>query len=300
MTDRAEFYGADYGIFDVIANKKPDLMLWLGDNTYLREADWFTRTGILHRFTHTRSLPEMQKLLATTHNYAIWDDHDFGPNNSNRSFIHKDKTLEAFQLFWGNPTYGVNGQKGITTQFQFHDIDYFLLDNRYFRAPNNRKSGERTILGKDQLEWLIDALASSYAPFKMVAVGGQFLNTVDDFETFAMYPEERNYILQRLKEENIKGVIFLTGDRHHSELSKYTAGNGWTCYDLTVSPLTAGFSTFGEKEANKLREKGTLVSQRNFGTIEFYGKRTERALKITLFDNKGGELWNREIKASEF
>lgn len=293
-------YGGEYGIFDVIANQKPDMMMWLGDNMYLREADWFTRTGIMHRFTHTRSLPEMQKLLRTTHNYAIWDDHDFGPNNSNRSFIHKETTLEAFKLFWGNPTFGVNGKKGINTQFQFHDIDFFLLDNRYYRSPEYRKSGKKTMLGEDQIEWLIDALSSSYAPFKMVCLGSQFLNTVDGWETYATFPEERNYLIERLKEENIKGVIFLTGDRHHSELSKYTSRSGWSCYDLTVSPLTAGASTFGKKENNLLRVDGTLVSQRNFGTIDFYGKRKERELKITVFDNKGTELWNKVIKASEW
>ena len=71
-------YGSEYFIFDAIHKKQPDAMLWMGDNIYLREVDWSTRTGILHRNTHTRSLPEMQPLLASTHNYAIWDDHDYG------------------------------------------------------------------------------------------------------------------------------------------------------------------------------------------------------------------------------
>jgi alkaline phosphatase D len=84
-------YGSGYEIFESITDKAPNMMLWLGDNMYLREADWNTRTGILHRYTHTRSTPEMQRLLASTHNYATWDDHDFGPNNSDRSFIHKDR-----------------------------------------------------------------------------------------------------------------------------------------------------------------------------------------------------------------
>ncbi|MCB0572700.1 MAG: alkaline phosphatase family protein, partial [Phaeodactylibacter sp.] len=82
-------YGSDYQIFQSIYEQHPNAMIWLGDNVYLREADWFSRTGILHRYTHTRSLPEMQPLLASTHHYAIWDDHDYGPNNSNRSYIHK-------------------------------------------------------------------------------------------------------------------------------------------------------------------------------------------------------------------
>lgn len=110
-------YGGEYQIFNAIHQQRPDAMLWLGDNTYLREVDWFTRTGILARYTHTRSLPEMQPLLASAHNFAIWDDHDFGPDNSDASFMQKDLTLEAFQLFWGNLTYGINGKRGTTSSF---------------------------------------------------------------------------------------------------------------------------------------------------------------------------------------
>ena len=77
-------YGDGYQIFTQIHAKQPDLMLWLGDNVYLREADWNSITGIHYRNTHTRSLPELQALLGSSHHYAIWDDHDFGPNNSDR------------------------------------------------------------------------------------------------------------------------------------------------------------------------------------------------------------------------
>ena len=105
-------YGGGLEIFTSIVRTKPDAMLWLGDNVYLREVDWYTRTGILARYTHSRSIPELQPLLASTHHYATWDDHDFGPNNSDRSWIHKDVSLDAFKLFWGNPGYGVGGKPG--------------------------------------------------------------------------------------------------------------------------------------------------------------------------------------------
>jgi alkaline phosphatase D len=52
-------YGDGYPIFDAIAAKSPDLMLWLGDNVYLREPDWGSRSGYLHRYTYTRSTPEI-------------------------------------------------------------------------------------------------------------------------------------------------------------------------------------------------------------------------------------------------
>lgn len=289
-------YGGEYEIFTSIHKKRPDAMLWLGDNIYLREADWNTRTGILHRYTHQRSLPELQPLLASAHNYAIWDDHDFGPNNSDRSFIHKDKTLEAFQLFWGNPTYGIDGRPGATSFFQFSDIDFFLMDDRYYRSANNRKTGERSILGKEQLEWLIDALAFSQAPFKMVAIGGQVLNTAEMHENYINnHASERAHLLKRIEEENIKGVIFLTGDRHHTELSRMINDKGNVVYDLTVSPLTSGFSTQVTEE-NKLRVENTMVNQRNFGLLEFTGPKKERKLTVRILDVNGKELWTYIIE----
>ena len=75
-------YGGGYEIFESIYEKDPDLFIWLGDNVYLREPDWTSWTGILQRWTHDRSLPQLRGLLATRPNYAIWDDHDYGPNNS--------------------------------------------------------------------------------------------------------------------------------------------------------------------------------------------------------------------------
>lgn len=288
-------YGDSYGIFAKIHEKRPDAMLWLGDNSYLREVDWFTQTGIHHRYTHSRSVPDMQPLLASTHHYAIWDDHDFGPNDSDRSFIHKDKTLAAFQTFWGNPTTGlpdING--GITTSFQWNDVQFFLLDNRYFRSPNHRKTGDATLLGKEQLEWLIDALATSTASFKIVAIGGQVLNPLPIWENYAnRHAEERAYLLKQIAEEQIKNVIFLDGDRHHTELSKMVNSAGHTVYDLTCSPLTSG--TGKRDEVNPLRVENTLVTERNFGLLTFSGEYQKRVLKIQIFNNQGEELWTREI-----
>lgn len=291
-------YGAEYEIFNSIYQKKPDAMLWLGDNTYLREVDWFTRTGFLHRYTHTRSLPELQPLLASTHHYAIWDDHDYGPNDSDGTFVHKEMATEIFKLFWGNPTYGLPGNGGITSYFQWADIDFFLLDNRYFRTPNNRKTGEQDLLGDVQMEWLINALSASNAPFKMVAIGGQVLTTYSGKETYVnLCPEERAYLLRRIDEEEIKNVIFLTGDRHHTELSSLVTQNGITIYDLTVSPLTSGVHQTDEK--NLLREEGTFVAERNFGILEFSGPRTERSLSMRIFDVEGKELWSKKIQSEK-
>lgn len=287
-------YGGHYGIFDAIADQQPDLMLWLGDNVYLREPDWGSRSGFLYRYTHTRSTPEMQRLLRTTTHAAIWDDHDFGPNDGDASFVGSAMAREVFDLFWPNPTNGVPGVEGITTMFSYYDADFFLMDDRTFRVPADVVTGEPAMLGTTQLDWLIRALKYSSATFKFVAVGSQVLNTGAVYENYSTIPKERGELLRRIEAEGIKGVIFLTGDRHFTELSTLKLKDGRTLYDLTTSPLTSG--PYTPNETNTLREEGTVVGERNFSTIEVSGAKGTRSLVIRVFDGSGKQLWVRTIE----
>ncbi len=296
-------YGSGYGIFESISAKNPDIMIWGGDNIYLREADWDSKTGIYHRNTHSRSIKEMQPLLAKTQNFAIWDDHDYGPNDSDRSFYNKYLTQQAFKDFWANKTYGIhsNQKEGIFSTFNWGDAQFFLLDDRFFRSPNDRKTGERVILGSVQLEWLIDALSLSAAPFKIIVIGGQVINTAQVYENYSNYPEERNKLLQEILDNKIKGVFFLSGDRHSTELSMLSRENTYPLYDWTVSPLTSGAASVDrvEKEPNQNRVSGSLFGQNVFGTLAFSGNKENRQMRLTLFDKEGKELWNKVILKKE-
>ncbi len=289
-------YGASHEIFKSIVEKKPDFMIWLGDNLYYREGDWDSWSGIIHRNTHTRSLPELQPLWGSVHHYAIWDDHDFGPNDSDRGFWNKEKTLEAFKMFWPNPSSGVNGNPGITTYFQWGDVEFFLLDDRYYKTPNDRTDDKKVILGDDQLNWLIDNLSTSRAPFKIVAVGGQFLNPNTGTENFSRAPVEKEKILKALEANKIEGVIFIEGDIHRSEISKLNRENSYPIYDFTVSPFTAGPSKVYD---NSLRIEKTAYADRNFAKFDVIGKTKERILKCTLFDINGKEIWTYSINEND-
>lgn len=294
-------YGSEYQIFESIHSKKPNIMIWGGDNIYLREADWDSKTGIYHRYTHSRSIKEIQPLLASTQHFAIWDDHDFGPNDSDRSFYFKYETQNAFKDFWANKFYGTDSNKkeGIYSTFNWGDAEFFLLDNRFFKSPNNRLTGERTILGNTQFEWLIDALSCSKASFKVIVIGGQVLNTSAKFENYETYPKEKEKLLSEIEINKIKGVLFLSGDRHFSELSKLNRESTYALYDWTVSPFTSGIGNSYKDDVNKNRVEGSLFAQNNFGILTFSGNNTNRQLKLTLFDVKGNELWNKVITKKE-
>jgi alkaline phosphatase D len=292
-------YGSDYQIVKSIYNSKPDFMLWLGDNYYLREVDWDSWSGILSRITHTRSLPELQPLLASVHHYAIWDDHDFGPNNSDRGFWNKDKTLEAFKLFWVNASYGVNGNQGITSYFQWADVDFFLMDDRYFRAPNDLNDQEKPFLGDEQIQWLIDNLVTSRAPFKIVAIGGQVLNPVTGrgIETYELFKKEKEKLFELLEKNKIEGVIFLSGDRHHSEISRMERVNAYPIYEITSSSLTAGVSP-GKNENNPFI-LGESIDQHNFAKITVKGPRKNRELECNFNDVDGNFISGIKINENE-
>ncbi|MCS7169165.1 MAG: alkaline phosphatase family protein, partial [Candidatus Kapabacteria bacterium] len=232
--------------------------------------------------------------------YAIWDDHDYGPNDSDRSFLHKHSARQVFQLFWCNPTYGIDGLHGITTSFSWGDVDFFLLDNRFWRTPNRLKSQRRTLLGTEQLQWLRDALVSSRATFKVIVIGGQVLNPLPVFETYAnCAPEERDELLQMLQQERIPGVFFLSGDRHFTELSRLNRHDLYPLYELTVSPLTSSPFREASREQNPLRVPGTLVTERNFALLEFAGPRTDRRLHIRVYNSRGELLWQHTVAAAE-
>lgn len=291
-------YGDSMMVFQTLAAQKPDFMLWLGDNTYTREGDWNSWGGILHRYTHTRSLPEMQALLSATHHYATWDDHDFGPNDSDRSFWNKQATSRAFDLFWGNPNWKPMGEGPVVNTFIWGDCQFFLLDDRWFRAPNALKDSTKAFLGKEQIDWLIDALTYSKATFKFIACGGQVINDAAVFENYAAYPVERKMLLERITKSKIPGVIFLSGDRHHAELCKLERSGTYPLYDLTTSPLTAGVHDPGS-EPNTLRVPGTLYNGRNFAMINIRGPQKERVLTLKIISNLGRLIWEKELKAAE-
>lgn len=295
-------YGGDYRIFESIAEKSPVFMLWLGDNNYLREPDWNTRRGIQHRNTHTRSVEELQPMLAKMHHYAIWDDHDYGPNNSDKSYMMKDVTLEVFKQFWGNPTYGTKAMPGAITYYNWNDCDFFLLDNRFYRDANYLKKQDKSILGEKQKEWLKNALAFSHANFKFVAIGGQFLNNGGFYETHANYGfnPEREELINFIQEHNIKNVVFITGDRHHSEISVLKETGKPAIYDVTTSPLTAGPARVNPDENNTLRIKDSFISgQRNFALFNVSGTDDNRKVEVKFFDTDGKELYDYIIKQEE-
>ena len=290
-------YGGADEVYAAMHAKKPDFMLWGGDNFYYREPD-YTRTGMIHRNNHARAVKSMQPLLANVHHYAIWDDHDYGPNDSDRSFPLKHLSLEMFKMYWGNTNF-VFPNEGITSKFQWADVEFFLMDDRWNKAPNELNDPNKDYWGTKQMNWLLDALSSSKASFKIIVNGGQVISPAKVFENMANYEAERSHLLKELKNRKIPGVLFLSGDRHISNLNKLEREGTYPLYDLTVSPMTAGKADAVKQDYNETLVEGTLVQERAFSKLEVSGTLKERILTMTIFNVKGEILWSKALKSTE-
>jgi alkaline phosphatase D len=293
-------YGGGYEIFDAIAAKKPDVMVWLGDNLYFQAQDELDPVSMASRYRRQRTLPALQTLLTAASHVAIWDDHDYGPNDADLSYTMKGEALALFRRHWANPSYGLPETPGIFGRARFGDVDIFLLDDRYYRSANKLLDGpDKTMFGAKQLEWLKNALVYSSAAIKLVVNGSQMWNRVNRFEGWNNYFAEQRAFADWLLAQRVEGLIFLSGDRHFTELLKIDRVGGYPLFEFTSSPLTSGtFDPPGEKD-NPDVVPGTYMVKRQFGMIRVTGPGNDRTIALESYDQKGELQWRQEFRARD-
>jgi alkaline phosphatase D len=299
-------YGGDSSIFETMANTNAAFHVWMGDNWYTREVDYESVWGLNYRASHDRATKILQKFMATMPQYSIWDDHDYGPNDEGKSFIYKNESRNIFKNYTLNPSYGED-EKGIYTKVSYADVDLFLTDDRFFRSEpeipdsiDGKPSSEKTFFGATQIEWLKNALLHSSATFKIIVVGSQVLNPLNNNECLAKYSYEYNELINFITTQKIKGIVFFTGDRHHSEVIKFQIPDFYPLYDVTISPYTSGVSKpSGKEKDNPYRVNGTLVNAQNFGKITVSGNNKNRKLQVDFIGLKGEQLGTWSVNEKE-
>ena len=303
-------YGRDTVILRHMAASGADFMIWLGDALYLRESDWWSESGIWHRWSKDRSNADLQPFAAAMSHYMIWDDHDYGPNNASKSYPLKTDSLEAFKAHTGNRTYGEPDNPGVYGTLQFQDAIFIMLDNRYYRDDTNLDQElhpEKSQYGKRQMEWLRDTLAhlnegnnSRFLRFRFICTGSQFLNSNDypGSEDGNHYKREREEILELIRELKIPGVIFLTGDVHYSEMRRQEGTLAYPLYEITSSSITAGPHT-GKLPDDPSRMEGTVFQDNNYCKVAISGPANDRVATVSCFNRDNVLQWTREIRATE-
>lgn len=288
--------GGDNEIFLSIYSQSPSLMIWAGNNIYLHEADYGSRSGIFDRYTKSRSVEEIAPLLASVPNAAVWGAKDYGNAASGKYFRNRKDSEEAFQRFWPNPP--ADATETLATNFVYGDAEFFLLDVNSARDTASSVALERTFLGAEQIDWLLKQLALSNATFKVVVAGGSILSPSDEPDQAAIARTERDALLRALLAARINGIIFVSGGKNYGELTKVSRPNAPALYELALGPLTHRADS-GGAPLNHYREPSTTTYRRQFALVRFQGAENNRNLTIEVRDSKGNELWTRTLSKAD-
>ena len=218
-----------------------DVFLLLGDSSYNDGAD--TTPDYRTRWAANFGSPEYRSLRASTSVLATWDDHevtnDFNPETIDpaKFGIARACYFEALPLrrhetepdrLWKSMKWG-------------DTAEIFVLDGRGERRPSTRFNGQpHQYLSPAQFDWLKTGLKASTAVFKII------MNSVPitDFGFSALtgdgwlnYTQQRNGVLNWVEDENIEGVLWVSGDHHFASVGQVSAfGAGSQALEILAGP----------------------------------------------------------------
>jgi alkaline phosphatase D len=280
-------------VFKKMAERKANLVLFLGDFPYTaRGAKDEVRKG-------NRNLREVigfSQLTSSTPTYGIYDDHDFGPNDCDGTHKNADAALAAFKEYWPNPSYGLAEDKGIYCSFVVGDVEFFLLDGRY---PARKKL--KTMLGKIQFKWLCDGLKNSKSRYKVLVSGTQFGRVKADGWAGKYYVGERKKLFSFISENEISGVIGISGDVHRSDIYKLPIGKDRHFYDFTPGSLSRTHRTPPNPLPDTMiHSYGKKTDNNMYGEIEFRPASDKNvAVIFRSLSAKNGLVYEHELTPND-
>jgi len=285
-------------MWDVLASHHLLSFLFLGDNVYI---DNPTRPD-MQRYTYYRrqSRPEYRRFIASVPLWAIWDDHDFATNDCVPGADKNDPPwkVPVWNLYknnWNNPAYG-GGEKnpGCWFSFSIADVDFFMLDGRYYRANPGKQNA--TMLGPVQKKWLYDELKRSWSAFRVLAslVPWVLEAKGTSRDTWRGFEAEREEIFTFLEKNKINGVILLSSDRHRSDVWRIDRPGGYPLFEFESSRLT-NIHTHGP-------QPGCLFSYNakcSFGQLDFDTAQDDPQVTYRIFNIDDELIHTFSLKKSQ-
>jgi len=308
-------------IFNRIAEMKPDVFTWLGDVAYLDIEGFppkFQFPGekrAREKFTVIKNDQNYTNLKKSTHIIGIWDDHDYGKDNSGKNFPFKNISRELWLDFIDEPKDSLRRTRkgGIYESYYLGDtskVKVILLDGRYSRDEPSiplTSFGANDLLGSEQWEWLENEFKENQAEYVVIGSGIQVLPD-DRVLPELWYKQSREKLFTLIRKYKVSGVIILSGDVHYAEIMKYPCKEriGYELYEFTSSGLTHHVSShislvsgiFSQIFSTTYNQPEDRYFERNFGVIKFSFGNTN-GVKLEARNYYGHPVLSKEISHSE-
>jgi len=269
-------------IWNTVAEHKPDLFIFMGDNVYIDSSDPIKMTNAYQTLANEPYFSEFRKDVPIV---ATWDDHDYGIFDGGKEFTGKYDAKKSFIYFFNYPEINrlTQLEQGLfhTRWLKFKDknIQVILLDTRWYRdelvktylsvaqrtslklgpyQPNLDQSS--TMLGEQQWKWLEGEFKKT-ADLRILVSSIQVLPEFSGWETWANFPHERERLLN-LIQQNKSETIILSGDAHHAEISSLQH-RGQRILEITSSGLAV--KTY--PMSTNIHRQGKSYDKLNYGIL---------------------------------
>lgn len=153
----------------------------------------------------------------------VWDDHDFGGNNSDRTALSNAAVNQVYRERM--PSYELPSS-GIYQAWQVGRVQFIQWDTRTFRDPNSEADVPgHTMLGQVQLDWTQQILTSTTAEFLVILNPTPWLGTSDD--KWGGFSVERQQLCDMFSSTGwTDRMIMICGDRHALAIDSGTNNPG--------------------------------------------------------------------------
>ena len=268
--------GSNGAVFDAIRQTEPDLFVQLGDLHYgnltsNRPADHLAVLG------RSLSTPAQSAMYSSIPSLWIWDDHDFGPNDSDSTSPSRDAVLDAYRQ--AVPHWGVDPDpsRPINQALSIGGVRVLSTDTRSQRTPD-------TMLGAEQERWLIGELIESARTHRLVLWANPTpwnFPEIEGSDVWGGFAEERRRIANAIADAGVTNLVMISGDWHLSAIDDGTntgyADDGSPGFPLIHgAPLDRPGSRTGETYSH-----GVFSNAGQFGTVDVVALDTSRT-EVTL------------------
>lgn len=290
--------GSEHAVFDHILTHDPLFFLHTGDLHYEDIAvndlgrfqkafrDVLIGSTRQNRFFRSVQVPYM------------WDDHDYGPNNSDIRAPGREAVLAAYRLTVPHyPLFdgGADTLAPVGQAFSAGRVRFLMPDMRSARDHNDRVDGPgKTMLGTAQLQWFKDQLLAAHEKYAVIVFvsGVPWIDSSTTKDSWAGYAHERRQISDFLMEHGIRNVVMIAGDSHmvaaddgrNNSFSTDGTGPGFPVYHAAAlnrggsvkgGPYSEGTSPGGARFGLlHIRDDGDSVS------ITFQGRHSREGVLI--------------------
>jgi len=268
-----------------------DSMVFLGDTPYIDSTDLEVQR---RRYREFLGHPAVSAVISRVPAWSTWDDHDFGRNDTDGRVPGKENSRKAHLEYHAGPDPG-DGSGGIYRSFRRGPVEVFLIDARWFAATEPALSDpeKKSLLGAAQWRWLEEGLKASTAPFKLLATGMIWNESVrpNKPDHWGNYPHEREALFRFLGVERISGVVLIGGDIHRTRVVRHDVEEwvGYPLMELITSPMAnSTIPTANQPHPGLLFDTGNT---QNFMAFEADSTVDPPRWIARFIDHEGNELY---------